>query len=105
MCEVNAVVAICDSRSEAEEAVKELQSAGFDMTSLSIVGDAKTGRVMLVCNNLGSSCFLDFHTHDLVPGVLQCQRPHEACSHGTDFVPWVFAGRRRRPHGMKSIMA
>jgi hypothetical protein len=55
MCEVHSVVAICDSHSKAEEAVKELQSAGFDMTKLSIVGDVKTGRVMLVCDSLGGS--------------------------------------------------
>ena len=34
----NAVVAIYNSHTEAEEAVKELQKAGFNMKKLSIVG-------------------------------------------------------------------
>jgi hypothetical protein len=34
----NAVVAIYETHSQAEEALKELQRAGFDMTKLSIVG-------------------------------------------------------------------
>jgi uncharacterized membrane protein len=38
MSETNAVVAIYDSHSQAEEAVKELQRSGFDMKKLSIVG-------------------------------------------------------------------
>src|SRR5271157_2151982 len=38
MSETNAVVAIYDSHSQAEEAVKELQKSGFDMKKLSIVG-------------------------------------------------------------------
>jgi uncharacterized membrane protein len=38
MSEKNAVVAIYDSHSQAEEALKELQRAGFDMKKLSIVG-------------------------------------------------------------------
>jgi len=38
MSEKNAVVAIYDSHSQAEEALKELQKAGFDMKKLSIVG-------------------------------------------------------------------
>jgi hypothetical protein len=50
MPEVNSVVAICDSHSKAEEVLKELQRDGFDMTKVSIVGDVKTGRVMLVCD-------------------------------------------------------
>ena len=33
-----AVVAVYDSHDAAEEAVKELQKAGFDMTKLSILG-------------------------------------------------------------------
>ena len=35
---VNAVVAIYNSHTEAEDAVKELQKAGFDLKKLSIVG-------------------------------------------------------------------
>jgi len=38
MSEVNAVVAIYDTHTGAEEAVKELQRAGIDMRTLSIVG-------------------------------------------------------------------
>ena len=38
MSETNAVVAIYDSHSQAEEAVKELQRSGVDMKKLSIVG-------------------------------------------------------------------
>src|ERR1017187_10385168 len=38
MSEINAVVAIYDSHSQAEEAVKELQKSGVDMKKLSIVG-------------------------------------------------------------------
>ena len=38
MSETNSVVAIYDSHTQAEEAVKELQKSGFDMKKLSIVG-------------------------------------------------------------------
>jgi hypothetical protein len=38
MAEKSAVVAIYESHSQAEEALKELQRAGFDMKKLSIVG-------------------------------------------------------------------
>jgi uncharacterized membrane protein len=38
MSEKNAVVAIYDSHSQAEEALKELQRSGFDMKKLSIIG-------------------------------------------------------------------
>jgi len=38
MSEKNAVVAIYDTHSQAEEALKELQRSGFDMKKLSIVG-------------------------------------------------------------------
>src|SRR5208283_4625846 len=38
MSEANAAVAIYDSHSQAEEAVKELQKFGVDMKKLSIVG-------------------------------------------------------------------
>ena len=38
MLETNSVVAIYDTHSQAEEAVKELQRSGFDMKKLSIVG-------------------------------------------------------------------
>jgi hypothetical protein len=58
MPEVNSVVAICDSHSQAEKAVNELQRAGFDMTKVSIVGDVKTGRVMLVCDGLWTFAFI-----------------------------------------------
>jgi hypothetical protein len=51
MPEVSSVVAICDSRSQAEEAVMELQRAGFDMDKISILGDAKTGRAFVVCDH------------------------------------------------------
>jgi hypothetical protein len=50
MPEVNSVVAICENRSQAEKAMKELQKAGFDMNKVSVVGDASTGRVMIVCD-------------------------------------------------------
>lgn len=38
MAELNAVVGICNSHTEAESSVKELQRSGFDMKKLSIVG-------------------------------------------------------------------
>jgi uncharacterized membrane protein len=38
MSETNSVVAIYKTHSEAEEAVKQLQKAGFDMKKMSIVG-------------------------------------------------------------------
>jgi len=38
MSETNSVVAIYDAHAQADEAVKELQKAGFDMKKLSIVG-------------------------------------------------------------------
>jgi hypothetical protein len=38
MSETNSVVAIYETHAQAEEAVKELQSSGFDMKKLSIVG-------------------------------------------------------------------
>jgi hypothetical protein len=38
MSEKNAVVAIYESHSQAEEALKELQRSGFDMKKLSIIG-------------------------------------------------------------------
>src|SRR5664280_587422 len=38
MFETNSVVAIYETHSQAEEAVKELQRAGFDMKKMSIVG-------------------------------------------------------------------
>src|SRR5271165_5792556 len=49
MPEKNAVVAIYDDHSQAEEALKELQRSGFDMKKLSIVGK-------------------DFHTEEHVVG-------------------------------------
>jgi hypothetical protein len=38
MSEQNAVVAVYDTHSGAEEAVKELQHSGIDMHTLSIIG-------------------------------------------------------------------
>ena len=38
MSETNSVVAIYDTHTQAEEAVKELQRSGFDMKKMSIVG-------------------------------------------------------------------
>src|ERR1700722_8585216 len=38
MTDKNAVIAVYDSHSEAEGAVKELQKSGFDMKKLSVVG-------------------------------------------------------------------
>src|ERR1700678_1918762 len=38
MSETNSVVAIYQTHSQAEEAVKELQKSGFDMKKMSIVG-------------------------------------------------------------------
>lgn len=49
MPDTDAVVAIYNTHTEAEEAVKELQRSGFDMTQLSIVGK-------------------DYHTEDHVVG-------------------------------------
>jgi hypothetical protein len=49
MADTNAVIAVYDSHSAADEAVKELQKAGFDMKKLSVVGK-------------------DYHTEDQVVG-------------------------------------
>jgi len=38
MTDTNAVIAVYENHSEAEEAVKELQKSGFDMKKLSVVG-------------------------------------------------------------------
>ncbi len=38
MPDTNAVIAVYDSHSAAEDAVKELQKSGFDMKKLSVVG-------------------------------------------------------------------
>ncbi len=38
MADTNAVIAVYDNHSEAEDAVKELQKSGFDMKKLSVVG-------------------------------------------------------------------
>jgi len=38
MSEKNSLVAIFECHSQAEDAVRELQNSGFDMTKLSIVG-------------------------------------------------------------------
>ena len=38
MSEKNTSVAICNTHTEAEQAVKELQKSGYDMKKLSIVG-------------------------------------------------------------------
>ena len=49
MADTNAVIAVYDTHSAADEAVKELQKAGFDMKKLSVVGK-------------------DYHTEDHVVG-------------------------------------
>jgi hypothetical protein len=38
MTDTNAVIAVYDNHSAAENAVKELQKSGFDMKKLSVVG-------------------------------------------------------------------
>ena len=38
MSEKNSVVAVLESHNQAEDAVRALQTSGFDMTKLSIVG-------------------------------------------------------------------
>ena len=38
MTDTNAVIAVYESHSSAEEAVNELQKSGFDMKKLSVVG-------------------------------------------------------------------
>ena len=38
MEDTNATVAVFETHAEADEAVKELQKAGFDMKKLSVVG-------------------------------------------------------------------
>ena len=38
MSKKNVTVAICNTHTEAEQAVKELQKSGYDMKKLSIVG-------------------------------------------------------------------
>ena len=50
MPEVYSVVAIFEGQSQASEALTELERAGCDMAKISIVGDAKTGRVFIVCD-------------------------------------------------------
>jgi hypothetical protein len=49
MTDTNAVIAVYDTHAAADDAVKELQKAGFDMTKLSVVGK-------------------DYHTEDQVVG-------------------------------------
>jgi len=49
MADTNAVIAVYENHSAAEEAVKELQKSGFDMKKLSVVGK-------------------DFHTEEQVAG-------------------------------------
>ena len=44
MSETNSVVALYETHSQAEEAVKELQRSGFDMKKMSIVGRITTPR-------------------------------------------------------------
>ena len=54
MSELNAVVAIYGTHSEAEQAVKELQHAGIDMRTLSIVGkDSHTDEHVVGYYNTG----------------------------------------------------
>ena len=54
MPEANAVVAIYDTHSQAEEAVKELQRSGFDMKKMSIVGqDYHTEEHVIGYYNIG----------------------------------------------------
>ena len=54
MSEVNAVVAVYGTHIEAEEAVKELQRAGTDMRTLSIVGkDSHTDEHVVGYYNVG----------------------------------------------------
>ena len=38
MSDKNTTVAICNTHTEAEQAVKELQKSGYDMKKMSIVG-------------------------------------------------------------------
>ena len=54
MSELNAVVAVYGTHIEAEEAVKELQRAGIDMRTLSIVGkDSHTDEHVVGYYNIG----------------------------------------------------
>ena len=54
MSETNAIVAIYDSHTQADEAVKELQKSGFDMKKLSIVGkDYRTEEQVVGYYNTG----------------------------------------------------
>ncbi len=54
MSETNAVVAVCETHSQAEKAVKKLQRAGFDMKKMSIVGqDYRTEEHVLGYYNTG----------------------------------------------------
>ena len=54
MSELNAVVAVYGTHSEAEEAVKELERAGVDMRTLSIIGkDAHTDEHVVGYYNTG----------------------------------------------------
>ena len=54
MSELNAVVAIYGTHTEAEEAVKELQRAGIDMRTLSIIGkDSHTDEHVVGYYNTG----------------------------------------------------
>jgi len=54
MSGLNAVVTVYGTHIEAEEAVKELQGAGIDMRTLSIVGkDSHTDEHVVGCYNIG----------------------------------------------------
>ncbi|WP_423950218.1 general stress protein [Candidatus Binatus sp.] len=63
MSEINSVVAIYDTHSQAEKAVSELQRSGFDMNKTSIVGK-------------------DYHHRRARRRVLYYRRSHEVLGQG-----------------------
>src|ERR1700728_481271 len=66
MTDTNAVIAVFDTHSTADDAVKELQKAGFDMKKLSVVGK-------------------DYHTEDQVVGYYNAGERRKQWGYGGAF--------------------
>jgi hypothetical protein len=72
MADTNAVIAVYDTHPAADEAVKELQKAGFDMKKLSVVGK-------------------DYHTEDQVVGYFFWVPGIGPVLVGGPLVAWIIA--------------
>jgi len=88
MSETNSVVAIYETHSQAEEAVKELQRSGFDMKKMSIVGkDYHTDEHVVGYYNIGDrmkywgkqGAFLGRYLGDVVRGGFLRHSGHRTC--------------------------